>query len=201
MDAPVLPGLLNQIPAYEQISSVTADGAYDTRNCHDAVADRGAHTHRQGKGPPDPFRAFLTPALQECQTLEDRHRRRGRTKRSIAGIEIPGSCPLATMERLPPPKPRRNEDALCETAGAAPHGTGLRPTGHGASGPHRRSERLHCARHPCHRAGGISLSGKGEPRPLANLCNRAPRNHQPQLRCGRRAMILAAGPAGAQIGL
>ena len=28
-DAPVLPDLLNQIPAYEQISSVTADGAYD----------------------------------------------------------------------------------------------------------------------------------------------------------------------------
>jgi len=27
------------------------------------------------------------------------------------------------MERIPPPKPRRNEDALCETAGAAPHGT------------------------------------------------------------------------------
>jgi len=26
-----------------EISSVTADGAYDIRKCHDAVADRGAH--------------------------------------------------------------------------------------------------------------------------------------------------------------
>ena len=42
-DAPVLPDLLSQIPADEQIGSVTAGGAYDTRKCHDAIADRGAH--------------------------------------------------------------------------------------------------------------------------------------------------------------
>lgn len=42
-DAPMLPDLLNQIPAHEQIGSVTADGAYDTRKCHDAIAERGAN--------------------------------------------------------------------------------------------------------------------------------------------------------------
>ena len=42
-DAPMLPELLDQIPADVEIASVTADGAYDTRKCHDAVADRGAH--------------------------------------------------------------------------------------------------------------------------------------------------------------
>jgi transposase len=42
-DAPMLPELLSQIPADQEIGSVTADGAYDTRRCHDAVADRGAH--------------------------------------------------------------------------------------------------------------------------------------------------------------
>ncbi len=42
-DAPVLHDLLSQIPAGEEIGSVTADGAYDTRKCHDAIADRGAH--------------------------------------------------------------------------------------------------------------------------------------------------------------
>jgi len=42
-DAPVLPDLLSQIPAEEEIASVTADGAYDTRKCHDAIAERGAH--------------------------------------------------------------------------------------------------------------------------------------------------------------
>ena len=42
-DAPVLPDLLSQRPMDEAIGSVTADGAYDTRKCHDAIADRGAH--------------------------------------------------------------------------------------------------------------------------------------------------------------
>ena len=41
-DAPMLPGLLSQIPADKPIASVTADGAYDGRACRDAVADRGA---------------------------------------------------------------------------------------------------------------------------------------------------------------
>ena len=42
-DAPMLPELLSQIPPDQQIASVTADGAYDTRKCHDAIAERGAH--------------------------------------------------------------------------------------------------------------------------------------------------------------
>ena len=42
-DAPMLPELLNQIPSEQDVGSVTADGAYDTRKCHDAIAARGAH--------------------------------------------------------------------------------------------------------------------------------------------------------------
>lgn len=41
-DAPMLPHLLNQIPRDQQIGSVTADGAYDTRRCNNAIAERGA---------------------------------------------------------------------------------------------------------------------------------------------------------------
>ncbi len=41
-DAPMLQELLDQIPPEQEIGSVTADGAYDTRKCHDAIADRGA---------------------------------------------------------------------------------------------------------------------------------------------------------------
>jgi hypothetical protein len=41
-DSPVLPDLLGQIPADEQIGTVTADGAYDTRRCHKAITDRRA---------------------------------------------------------------------------------------------------------------------------------------------------------------
>lgn len=36
-DSPVLPELLDQIPEDEEISIVTADGAYDTRRCHTAI--------------------------------------------------------------------------------------------------------------------------------------------------------------------
>jgi hypothetical protein len=42
-DAPVLPDFPGQIPSNEEVGSVTADGTYDTRNCHNAIADRGAH--------------------------------------------------------------------------------------------------------------------------------------------------------------
>ena len=37
-DAPMLPDLLARITVEEEIATVTADGAYDTRACHDAVA-------------------------------------------------------------------------------------------------------------------------------------------------------------------
>ena len=42
-DAPMLLELLNQIPPDQNIGSVTADGAYDTRKCHEAIAARNAH--------------------------------------------------------------------------------------------------------------------------------------------------------------
>lgn len=41
-DAPVLPELLDQIAPEQEIASVTADGAFDTRKCHNAIAARGA---------------------------------------------------------------------------------------------------------------------------------------------------------------
>ncbi|CAN0576381.1 unnamed protein product [Laminaria digitata] len=41
-DSPILPELLGQIPKDEQIGTVTADGAYDTRRCHKAITERRA---------------------------------------------------------------------------------------------------------------------------------------------------------------
>ena len=38
----MLPELLDQIPPEQEIASVTADGAFDTRKCHDAIAARSA---------------------------------------------------------------------------------------------------------------------------------------------------------------
>ncbi|AHD11801.1 MULTISPECIES: IS5-like element ISRhba5 family transposase [Pseudomonadota] len=52
-DSPVLPDLLGQIPEDEDIGTVTADGAYDTRRCHGAVIARGGTaiipTRRNGR--------------------------------------------------------------------------------------------------------------------------------------------------------
>jgi len=42
-DSQVLGDLLNQIPLDEQIDSVYTDGAYDTKQCRQVIADREAH--------------------------------------------------------------------------------------------------------------------------------------------------------------
>ena len=41
-DSPVLPELFDQIPEGEDIGTMTADGAYDTRRCHTAIIGRQA---------------------------------------------------------------------------------------------------------------------------------------------------------------
>ncbi len=102
-DAPVLPDLLGQIPEDEQIGSVTADGAYDTRKCRDAIAERCAHAVR-ALSRTGGVRA-LTPTPQECEAVEDGHCRSHGPKRSPARREISGPRALATMERIPPPEP------------------------------------------------------------------------------------------------
>ncbi len=78
-DAPVLPELLDQIPSDEEIGSVTADGAYDTRKCHEAIAARGA-------------------APQERQAVETDKPCRRRPKRSPTRFEVL----VSTVEWRPP---------------------------------------------------------------------------------------------------
>ena len=72
-DAPVLPGLLAQIPVQERIGSVTADGIYDTKGCHAAIAARGAdaiipprRNARDWKGH-DPGLLVRNEALRACK--------------------------------------------------------------------------------------------------------------------------------------
>ena len=55
----------------------------------------------------------LTTTAQERQTLQGRDGGSTGPQRSIADIDVPGSCALETMERLPTPKPRRDENATC----------------------------------------------------------------------------------------
>jgi hypothetical protein len=106
-DAPMLPELLNQIPPDQEIATVTADGAFDTRKCHRCGGLRGPI---RGHGPPSHHRRSRRgsdhPAPQERQTVETRHRRSRRAQRDPAHIKTCRSNHLATMERIPPPKPR-----------------------------------------------------------------------------------------------
>lgn len=68
-DAPILPDLLDQIPPEEEIASVTADGAYDTRKCHDAIADRGAHAVIPPRKNARPWKTVTAGAVARNEAL------------------------------------------------------------------------------------------------------------------------------------
>ena len=68
-DAPVLPGLLNQTPPDQEIASVTADGACDTRKCHDAVAERGAAAVIPPRKTAKPWKAVTAGAVARNKAL------------------------------------------------------------------------------------------------------------------------------------
>jgi hypothetical protein len=139
-DAPVLPDTLSRIPEDRETGSVTADGAYDTRKGHDAIAGRGAHAVIPPRRNAKPWKAITAGAMARTDAL--------RAAKSL------GRALWRKMEPVPPPKPRRDQDALHATAGPAAHGTGLRPPGRRPPGPHRRPERLHRARNPVTKAMG-----------------------------------------------
>jgi len=72
-DAPVLPDLLGQIPPHQEIGSVTADGAYDTRKCHGAIAGRGADRGADAVIPPrknaKPWKTVTAGAVARNEAL------------------------------------------------------------------------------------------------------------------------------------
>ena len=110
--------------------------------------------------------------------METRNSRRDRAQRGLASVETLRPDDMATMERLSPPKPRRNQDALCQTTLSAPPGARLRPSGRGVPSSCRRPERPHRARYAHYRDRGTSLSGeRGTPtvRPFVqqSLCHRS----------------------------
>ena len=77
-DGPMLAELLAQIPMEEAIGQVTADGAYDTRPCHAAIAARQAKavipTRRNGR----PWKE-TTPGARARNEILRTTRRLGRT--------------------------------------------------------------------------------------------------------------------------
>ncbi len=65
-DSPVLPELLNQISEDEEIGTVTADGAYDTRRCYTAIIERDA-------APIIPIRKNGRPWTEDCSAARVRN--------------------------------------------------------------------------------------------------------------------------------
>ena len=53
----------------EAIGSVTADGAHDTRKCHDAIADRGAHAVIPPRKNAKPWKTVTAGAVARNEAL------------------------------------------------------------------------------------------------------------------------------------
>lgn len=77
-DAPMLPELLDQIPPEQEIATVTADGAFDTRKCHDAIAARGAAAIIPPRKNAKPWKPDTAGALARNEILRT-SKRVGRT--------------------------------------------------------------------------------------------------------------------------
>ncbi len=74
----MLPELLDQIPPGQEIASITADGAFDTRNCHDAIAARGAAAIIPPRKNARPWKPDTAGAVARNEILR-RSKRVGRT--------------------------------------------------------------------------------------------------------------------------
>jgi hypothetical protein len=77
-DAPMLPELLDQIPPDQEIATVTADGAFDTRKCHEAIAARGAAAIIPPRKNAKPWKPDTAGAVARNEALRA-SRRFGRT--------------------------------------------------------------------------------------------------------------------------
>ncbi len=91
VDSPVLPDLLDQIPEGDDIGTVTADGAYDTRRCH------GNHTDPKEQ-------SGLERRLPGCQGAQRNLTRHASLRSGI----------LEAVDRIPRPQPRGSQDAMPE---------------------------------------------------------------------------------------
>ena len=77
-DAPMLPERLDQIPADQQIASVAADGAFDTRKSHDAIAAPSAAAIIPPRKNDKPWKPDTARAIARTEALRV-SRRFGRT--------------------------------------------------------------------------------------------------------------------------
>ena len=116
-DSPVLSELLGQIPEGEDIGTVTADGAYDTRRCHTAIVNRHATLVIPIRKNGRPWKEGCPAAIARNETLRaTRHYGRAFWKRWTgyhvrSRIEAKMRCLKACGERIAAKDPDcRNPD-------------------------------------------------------------------------------------------
>ena len=104
----MLPDLLAQIAADQDIASVTADGAYDTRKCHEALADRGAAAIIPPRKNAKPWKAITAGAVARNEALRaskdlgralwrrwSGYHRRSRVETKMHCVKLPGQRLMA----------------------------------------------------------------------------------------------------------
>jgi hypothetical protein len=96
-DAPVLPDLPDQIPDDQPIGIVTADGAYDTRACHCAIAARGA--------------AAVSPPRRDGKPRKEHTGRSARAQRCLAQLPSPRPGRPEALDRPSSRTSGRSKDA------------------------------------------------------------------------------------------
>jgi hypothetical protein len=112
-DRSVLPELLDQIPAGEEIGTVTADGAYDTRRCHTAIIHPQAAAIIPIRKNGRPWKEDCPAAIARNETLRaTRHYGRAFWKRwtgyhATSRIEAKMRCLKAFGERISARDPDR----------------------------------------------------------------------------------------------
>lgn len=166
-DAPMLPELLDQIPPDQEIGSVTADGAFDTRKCHEAIAARGAAAIIPPRKNAKPWRPDTAGAIARNEALRA-SRRFGRTIwRRWSGyhrrnrVETKMHCVKLLGQRL---TARDFDRQVAEFQVRVAVLNGFTALGR-----------------PITEAVGQVRPGKGEVRLSPNLCNRADRSEMPSL--------------------
>lgn len=153
-DSPVLPDLLGQIPEDEDIGTVTADGAYDTRRCHGAIIARGGTAII-------PIRKNGRPWKEDCPAA------RARNASLRPGV-------LETVDGIPRPQPRRGQDAMSQVLRRTHRRERPRPPNRRNPHPRRTHQPLQRPRHSRDRPRGLSLKGKGEAPPQTTFLQQCP---------------------------
>ena len=102
----MLPELLSQILADQEIGSVTADGAYETRNCHNAIHCPAVHVYMPERG--GPCSLCRHPAAKERSVMEAQYRWRG--SQELRGIAFGIVPPRRDQKRSNPDHERGERD-------------------------------------------------------------------------------------------